>query len=315
VERLCSDLGLEPSDRRVLLLAWRMGAKRMGYFARDEFAAGMASLPAASLAQLQTALPRLDGHVASAAALDDFFAFAFKFCLTVRGARSQVYAPPPRYLYFVGNTLLRSLRPFPSPRRVQEPGQKIIDTDTAATMLEIVLPDGAFAQQFARFLRSQTDYRKVNADQWACFLRFSREVRPDLGNAADNPAWPVIIDNFVEFIRKERQQEAAAANKMAEAEAEAEADVKLKTAAQAPAPAESQAKSPAKSPAKRRSKPAGKAAAKPVVAEADEAAPAPAKGPPKRIRKPAAKAAAEQAAEPAAKKPAAKVPARGGRRR
>ena len=28
------------SDRKVLILAWKMGAKRMGYFARDEFCYG-----------------------------------------------------------------------------------------------------------------------------------------------------------------------------------------------------------------------------------------------------------------------------------
>lgn len=74
---------MEPSDRRVLLLAWRMGAKRMGYFARDEFAGGLAALSAATLPQLQSALPGLDAHVASPAALEDFFGFAFRFCLTV----------------------------------------------------------------------------------------------------------------------------------------------------------------------------------------------------------------------------------------
>ncbi len=34
----------------------------------------------------------------------------------------------------------------------------------------------------------------VNADQWNNFLRFSREVRPDLSNVEENPAWPVLLD-------------------------------------------------------------------------------------------------------------------------
>ena len=29
--------------------------------------------------------------------------------------------------------------------------------------------------------------------------RFSREVRPDLSNYEDNPAWPVLLDNFVDW--------------------------------------------------------------------------------------------------------------------
>lgn len=34
----------------------------------------------------------------------------------------------------------------------------------------------------------------VNADQWNNFLRFSCEVRPDLSNVEENPAWPVLLD-------------------------------------------------------------------------------------------------------------------------
>ena len=48
--------------------------------------------------------------------------------------------PPPRL----------PLSPF------QEPGQKIIDVDTAADMLAIVLPDGRFTASFSEFLREQT---------------------------------------------------------------------------------------------------------------------------------------------------------------
>ena len=39
-ERLCNDLGLDPADRKVLLLAWKMGAQRMGYFSKKEFERG-----------------------------------------------------------------------------------------------------------------------------------------------------------------------------------------------------------------------------------------------------------------------------------
>jgi DCN1-like protein 4/5 len=84
----------------------------------------------------------------------------------------------------------------------QEPGQKIVDADTVAQMLPIVLPDGRFVAEFCEFLTQQQDYKKVNADQWVNFLRFSREVAADMSNAGDNPAWPVLIDNFVDWFRK-----------------------------------------------------------------------------------------------------------------
>ena len=40
VERLCADLGLDPADRKVLILAWKMNAQRMGYFTAPEFERG-----------------------------------------------------------------------------------------------------------------------------------------------------------------------------------------------------------------------------------------------------------------------------------
>ena len=49
----------------------------------------------------------------------------------------------------------------------QEPGQKIVDSETAAQMLQLVLPGGRFVEPFCSFLTQQKDYKKVNADQWS----------------------------------------------------------------------------------------------------------------------------------------------------
>ena len=69
-------------------------------------------------------------------------------------------------------------------------------------MLRVVLgPEARFVDAFARFLTEQTDYKKMNSDQWLNFLRFSQEVRADLSNAGDNEAWPVLLDNFTEWLR------------------------------------------------------------------------------------------------------------------
>jgi len=68
-------------------------------------------------------------------------------------------------------------------------------------MLPIVLQDGRFVRQFSDFLAKQTEYRTISFDQWQSFLLFSQEVREDMSNATDNPAWPVLIDNFVEWWR------------------------------------------------------------------------------------------------------------------
>ena len=59
---------------------------------------------------------------------------------------------------------------------MQEPAQKIIDTETAAQMLNIVLAGNPHVAPFMRFLLEQMDYKTVNMDQWTGFLRFTQEV-------------------------------------------------------------------------------------------------------------------------------------------
>jgi DCN1-like protein 4/5 len=61
-----------------------------------------------------------------------------------------------------------------------------------------------FGEDFCTFLTEQQDYKKINTDQWTNFLKFEREVKDDLSNYDDNPAWPLLLDNFVEWLRKKR---------------------------------------------------------------------------------------------------------------
>ena len=165
IERLCDDLGVAPSDRRVLILAYLMKAERMGFFSRHEFLHGCRILSVTSLSQLKKTLPKLDAAIASPAAFQNFYSFAFQFLLT-------------------------------------DPGQKIIDVDTAAQMLHIVYPEGRWVPALCEYLPIQTEYKKIGKDQWENFLKFSSEVLPDLSNATDNPAWPLICDNFCEWYQK-----------------------------------------------------------------------------------------------------------------
>ncbi|GAB4817652.1 hypothetical protein N2152v2_004698 [Parachlorella kessleri] len=169
IEKFCSDLKLEPSDRKVLLLAWRFGAKRMGFFSREEFLDGFKLMNSSSVAQLLKALPSLEAAVQDPATLQDFHIYAFRFCLT-------------------------------------EPGQKIIDIETAAQMLELVLPGTPFTEPFCEYLGHQTDYKKISMDQWQGFYRFCRDIKPDLSNYDDDSAWPLLLDNFVRWYKARTDQ-------------------------------------------------------------------------------------------------------------
>ncbi|CAL8462542.1 g2075 [Coccomyxa elongata] len=172
VEKLCSDLKVDPSSRQVLLLSWKMEAQRMGYFSREEFSRGLRALNATTIDKLRKALPKLEEEVdANPEAFSSFFTFAFKFCLT-------------------------------------EPRQKIIDIETAVQMLSIAMPPSEpHLAPFISFLQTQKEYKAINLDQWTSFQRFAEEVKPDCSNFDESQAWPLLLDNYVEHVKKQQGQE------------------------------------------------------------------------------------------------------------
>lgn len=166
-EKLCTDLGLDPADRKILLLAWKMGAQRMGYFSRKEFERGFHSLRVQSLDKVKKALILVEEELRDSEIFLDFFEFAFKFCLT-------------------------------------EPGQKIIDLDTAIQMLHITMVNNPHLNHFTDFLKQQKDYKTINLDQWQGFGRFTQEIDSNCGNYDESQAWPLVLDMYVEWRQENR---------------------------------------------------------------------------------------------------------------
>lgn len=166
VERLLADLGLDPTDRRVLLLAWKAGAARMGFFTRGELTRAGAALRAPSFPALAAALPGLATATdASPGALADFMGFAFKYCLT-------------------------------------EPGQRILDLDTATALLRVALPpSNPHTKPLLEYVSSQSDAKAVTADTWAGIARFVTAVDGKCANHDESDAWPLLLDNYVAWVR------------------------------------------------------------------------------------------------------------------
>lgn len=165
VEKLCKDLGISPLSLTALILAWQLGASEMGYFQKEEFISGMTKMKVYDLVALRSALSRSEKEVlADQSAFNELYKFAFVFCC-------------------------------------DQNNKKSIDIDTAAPMLELVLPHGPHTKKFAEFLKQTQSYKVINKDQWNCFLEFSRNVKADLSNYDNNEAWPLLIDEFVDFLR------------------------------------------------------------------------------------------------------------------
>ncbi|KAK3260097.1 hypothetical protein CYMTET_30931 [Cymbomonas tetramitiformis] len=164
VEQLCEDLGVPASDVRILMLAWKLRASRMGYFTEEEWRSGLLSMHADSLEKLQQALPMLEKETSQPMVFREFFRYSFEFCCT-------------------------------------EPRQKTLDLDTASQMLGLVMPNSPHTEPFLKFLQEQNGYKALTMDQWQGFLRFCEETLPDASNYDESQAWPLLIDSFVEWLK------------------------------------------------------------------------------------------------------------------
>lgn len=167
IEQLCRDLGIEPLDIRALLLAWKLQAVRQGYFSLEEWRKGLKAMRVDTIDKLKKALPVLQQEVATPDIFRDLYTFSFQYCLT-------------------------------------EPRQKTLDLTTACQMLEVVLGSQPHVASFTQFLQEQTEYKVMNLDQWTAFLRFCDEIDQDLSNYDESQAWPLLLDNYVEWANKRR---------------------------------------------------------------------------------------------------------------
>ncbi|XP_057787874.1 uncharacterized protein LOC131005085 [Salvia miltiorrhiza] len=170
IELLCSDLEVDHTDVRILLLAWKMQAEKQGYFTLDEWRTGLKALRADTIVKVKKALLDLEKEVRRSSNFIDFYAYAFRYCLT-------------------------------------EEKQKSIDIESICLLLDLVLGSQFRPQVDAlnQYLKIQIDYKVINMDQWMGIYRFCNEISfPDFSNYDPDHAWPLILDNFVEWVRSKR---------------------------------------------------------------------------------------------------------------
>jgi len=164
MSKFCGDLEVDPGDVIMLLIAYRMNAKRMGYFTKDEWTKGFQAMGVDSISKLKAQFPTLKEELADANKFKEIYRYAFNFG--------------------------------------KEPDQKILDIQMAIGLLELLMTGKPHAAPFIKFLSEQTSYRALNIDQWVNFLDFSSTIKPDFSNHDSNSAWPVILDEYVAWAGK-----------------------------------------------------------------------------------------------------------------
>lgn len=166
MEKFCEDIGVEPENVVMLVIAYKMGAKQMGYFTQEEWLKGLTDLQCDCISKIQNKL--------------DFM----RTMLNDPNHFKAIY----RYAYDFA----------------RDKEQRSLDGGTARALLALLLPRWSLRAPLATFLERERRYRVVNRDQWCNILEFSRTVHSHLANYDTDGAWPVMLDEFVEWLRQER---------------------------------------------------------------------------------------------------------------
>ncbi|GIY61637.1 DCN1-like protein 4 [Caerostris extrusa] len=164
MEKFCEDIGVEPENVVMLVLAWKMDAKQMGFFTRTEWFRGLSDLECDSIEKIRNKIDYLRSLLNEPIVFKNIYRYAYDF------ARDRE--------------------------------QRSMDMETAKAMLQLLLGRSWHMYgSFHQFLEQQTRYRVINKDQWCNILEFSRTILADLSNYDEDGAWPVLLDEFVEWYK------------------------------------------------------------------------------------------------------------------
>ena len=167
IERLCNDLAVDPTDPVMLMIAWQMGCETMCVFTRQEWTQGMTEMGCESIDALKSVFPQLHSMLEDADAFRDYYIFCFKF------------AKEPGF------------------------GVRTLPTDVAKQMWQLTLGERfRHLDAWNRFIDDK-GVKAITKDVWDMLLTFATDISDDMSDYDEDGAWPVMIDDFVEWYREE----------------------------------------------------------------------------------------------------------------
>jgi Cullin binding len=89
----------------------------------------------------------------------------------------------------------------------REGTHKTLDKELVIMLLQLLLNDSPRVsserlQSFCQFLEQNAAYTRITLDQWTSFWDFTQECEDIHGYDESTSAWPVLIDDYVEYLEQ-----------------------------------------------------------------------------------------------------------------
>jgi hypothetical protein len=173
ISKLCDQLEIDPlEDIRVLVLLWKMGAnEKPAQISKQEWMQGCQKLQVDSIDKFQKMLPGLDTGFLDQSEFKDFYKFCFQFS--------------------------------------RQGTHRTLDKELVVALLKMVLKGRIPSERldsFCEFIETQESYTRITLDQWTSFLDFCYECEDLSSYDESTSAWPVLIDEYVEFMEEKQKK-------------------------------------------------------------------------------------------------------------
>ena len=168
IQQFCDDLNLKVDDFRILLLAWKLQAKQMCKFTKDEFINGFKNnLKVDNLKDLKLKLAYYEDEIKSNQnEFKNFYRWTFDF-----GLDSDL-------------------------------GERVIPIDMAISLWKLVFTnqEPPILSRWLKYLADNSPIKGIPRDTWCMFPMFSKSIGEFNYNLYDdNEAWPCLFDDYVQY--------------------------------------------------------------------------------------------------------------------